>query len=79
MDLDGMKYVFTRLFALFLMILGYHAFLFKNITILSLYARYLSDCFSLFTVALHKNVTDTYAVVSGSVSDLSHTLPVLMR
>lgn len=35
--------------------------------------------FSLFTVALHKNVTDTYAVTSGAFSDLSHTLPVLMR
>ena len=35
--------------------------------------------FLLFTVALHKNITGTYAVVSGSVSDLSHTLPVLMR
>ena len=35
--------------------------------------------FSLFTVALHKNIAGTYAVVSGSVSDLSHTLPVLMR
>lgn len=35
--------------------------------------------FSLFTVALHKNANATYAVASGSFSDLSHTLPVLMR
>ena len=43
MDLDGMKYVFTRLFALFLMILGYHVMQCKNITILSWYTKYLSD------------------------------------
>ena len=35
--------------------------------------------FSLFTVTLHKNANMTYAVASGSFSDLSHTLPVLMR
>ena len=35
--------------------------------------------FHFFTVALHKNVTDIYAVASGAFSDLSHTLPVLMR
>ena len=35
--------------------------------------------FSLFTVALHKNITGIYATASGTFSDLSYTLPVLMR
>ena len=79
MDLDGMKYVFTRLFALFFDVIRISRISFQKYNNPVMICKIFVRLFSLFTVALHKNANVTYAVASRSFSDLSHTLPVLMR
>ena len=70
MDLDGVKYVFTRLFALFFDVIRISRISFQK------YNNPVMIC-KIFVRLFFTNVT--YAVASGSFSDLSHTLPVLMR